>query len=273
MRAKKLQLLIMLGGVLLSGHSYSFSVMDYLRGYKLGVNFIGQSEGASINFDVDTAKDPISNTVTNCGENSFEQVRNCSVQMNGGGGRGLGASFLHGFGLYLQQPFKKQGEFYFNWDLGIGIQAISAGWENEDGSFDYPGLKSISYSLYGAQLKPYVQIGWTPYRFPDVIFTLGPVIQMVAGSVSVNDQEETAAFIQSSNINSSVLPWAQAYFELELVFLRFGNGAFSWYISRAAASSSVEVGDFYAEEVGAMSNFSATFRAHESGFKLLLNWP
>ena len=270
----KISLIVILGLLTKSEFSYGLNVMEYLRGYNLGINLIGQSEGANVKFNVDTIEDPISNGVTNCGEPVFGQTeRTCSIGLNGGGGRGLGASFLHGFGIFLQQPFKRQGNFYFNWDLGIGLQVLNAAWENEEGGFEYPGLEEISYSLYGLQLKPYIQIGWTPNRFPDIIFTLGPVMQMVAGTVSVNEKEETTAFFQSSDIEGSIMPWAQAYFELELVFLRFGDGAISWYLSKAATSTDVEAGDFYSEKVGAMSDFTATFNAYESGFKFLLNWP
>jgi hypothetical protein len=253
--------------------SYGLNVMDYLRGYNLGINLIGASEGASVSFDVDTFEDAIPNSVANCGENNFSQYRRCKIFMAGGSSSGLGGSYLRGFGLYLQQPFRRTGEFYFNWDLGIGLQAISSIWENEAGSYDYAGLSELSYSLYGLQFKPYIQIGWTPSRYPDVIFTMGPVVQMVGGSVSVNSVEHQTLFLKSSSVNSSILPWAQSYFELEIVFIRFGEGAFSWFVSRAVTGNDVGAGDFFDKEVGAMSNFSATFNSYESGLKLLMNWP
>ena len=256
------------------GDSFGLTLSQYVRGYNLGVNLIGQSEGASIKFDVDTESESIPNSVVNCGTfEAGETTRTCLINMSGASSSGFGASYLKGFGIYLQQPFKRTGNFYFNWDLSLGLQLLNAVWENESEGFEYSGLQNLSYSLYGFQFKPYIQVGWTPKKIPDFIFTLGPVVQVVGGTVSVNQVEHQTIFLSTSSINSSILPWAQSYFELEIVFLRFGEGAFSWYLSRVVTGNEVSAGSFFDKEVGAMSNFVATFNSFESGLKLLMSWP
>lgn len=248
------------------------SLYDYLKDYNVGVNLIGQSQFAKVEFSVDTAEDAIASDVVNCGADETLTLRTCSVILNGGGGSGIGGAYFGGFGVFLQQHFKRTGLFYFDWDVSIGAQLLSGQLESKSKNL-YAGLESLEYTLYGLQLKPYIQFGITPRKLPDVLFSAGTVVQALAGNVSVNGEEEFTALLQSSGVSRSIIPWAQAYFEFEIVFLRFGDGAFSWYQSLTAANDSASTGDFYTKDVDAMSDFKASFVSSESGLKLLLNWP
>ncbi len=135
-------------------------------------------------------------------------------------------------------------------------------------------LKNISYQLYGTRLKPYIEFGITPRSlFPDLLLSIGPVFSFMVGEVTVNDETEQMGMAQSSSLFTGLNPLGYAYFQLELVLIRFGDGFFSFYISRAASRDGLNEGEFYPGSVDGMTNFRATLASAESGLKLLLNWP
>jgi hypothetical protein len=132
----------------------------------------------------------------------------------------------------------------------------------------------MNYSLYGIRIKPYIQFGVTPsVILPDILISLGPVAHALVGQVDVNGETKSSALAQMSQLFSGINPVAYAYFELEIVFWRFGEGAFSFYTSRARTDDRNTGGAFYSGEKDGMSNFNATFNSDEAGLKFLTNWP
>ncbi len=167
-----------------------------------------------------------------------------------------------GWGILLQHPFRRQGLLNFNYDIGFSIKALQSEVSNEK----YPNLtlKNIQANLYGASIPLYLQLGITPENyFPDLLIRFGPAVQLLFGTVSVNDDEQWVGIFDSSKLIG--------FSEIELVFIRFGEGAFSFF------SRSVQMVDnqflFYPDTKDGMKNFQANFSASSSGFKIILNWP
>lgn len=253
--------------------SNSFAVTSYLKDYNVGLNIIGQYEAAQITYDLDSSTTNVPANVINCGDDDGVVTRTCRVPVGISGGGGTGSSYIGGIGLFLQQPLKRKGLLYYNWDLAFDLRILSGEYASGDKQFYEETLESIEFSLYGLRMRPYVQLGLTPAKWPDLIFTFGTSVDTLAGSVAVNGESTDVFFVQTAGLKRSYLPWAQSYFELELVFLRFGDGALSWYRSGTFSSESSNAGNFYDGEVNGMSNFTASFSSYQSGFKLLLNWP
>ncbi len=241
------------------------SPLDYLRNYNLGVNLIGNNDQISVNYQVTDANaaDP------GCYQD-LNGRRRCQESLSDHG-RGLGAQYLRGYGLFLQQPFKRQGFWHATADIALGALLLSGALPPEHKN---QTLNEMSYSLYGIRVKPYLQVGITPSQiFPDILISLGPVAHGLFGQVEVNGEKRNSLLLQVSRLFSGINPLAYAFFELEIVFWRFGEGAFSFYTSTARSDESNAGGSFYPGEKDGMSDFQANFTSNESGFKLLMNWP
>jgi len=230
----------------------------FAKQYRVGVDFAGGGDSATLNFEADTSQ---TNGSSSCiADPSTGYVTSkCSVQI-AAGGRG-------GFGLFAERAFKRQGNFYFNMDLGFGIRSLE-GRFNEDIETRKTPLRDVKFFLYGGVIKPYIIFGLTPARvWPDLLISLGPVAQVLAGRVHVNDESAQRVLAQTS------FRRLNAFLQLELVFVRFGDGYFSLFASRTAASSEETIGDFYPDEVDGMRDIQAEFNNNLLGFKLLFNFP
>jgi hypothetical protein len=137
-------------------------------------------------------------------------------------------------------------------------------------------LKSASFSLVSGVVKPYVQFGVTPDRWPDLLISLGPAAQFATGHVVINDQKENVA-IATSNSDGVYSLW-HGFVEVELVLKRFGEGAFSLFTSQDFSGSG-EGTKFYPKSVDGMSNFKGKFNhsvggaAFGFGLKLVTTFP
>jgi hypothetical protein len=246
--------------------SFAGSLGSYFSNYKVGANLIQNSDRVQFSYDLEAGE---SDSSRFC-QSSEQQVRTCQ-HITGQSSQGIGSGYLNGFGIFLQQPFKRQGFWYFDADLAIGAVILSgelaAGNRNSH-------LTEMSYSIYGARLNPYLQFGMTPANwFPDILVSAGPVFNIMAGNVSVNGQNQATFFLQGSELFSGLNPLSYAFVGLELVFYRFGHGAFSFYSLHSNTDRNKTGGDFYSGSLDGMTNFQAAFNNSESGFKLLFNWP
>ncbi|MEI8027569.1 MAG: hypothetical protein WCI18_14575 [Pseudomonadota bacterium] len=241
--------------------AFGFSVVDYVKSYNLGLNLIGAAEFARVSYD-STA--PSSQGKSNCEAQASSS--SCTVAAQSGGR----SKTLGGVGFFVEHPFEQKGQnFFWQADLSFALQILDGQYiKPANGDLD-DTLQSLSYSLRGFQVKPYVRVGWTPNGLPDLILTAGPVGTLLAGTVTINDQKEKVSFLQRSKVSL----FKAAHVTFEAVFLRHGDGAFSLYWSQSRAESSAAAGSFYNGDVGEMSNFSASFVHKEVGFKWLLNWP
>lgn len=245
----------------LSRQAFSFSIVEYLKSYNLGFNLIGAAEFAKITYESSSAE---ARGKDNC--QTIEAVTKCTVSTN----NGTAKRPFGGVGVFIEHPFSQNSDlFFWKLDLSFAAQILDGQLaQSTKGSVD-TNLESLSYSLRGLQVRPFAQFGITPRGFPDVVFTGGPVGTLLAGTVRINDQKEQVKFIQRSQVSL----FKAAHYTLEIIFVRFREGAFSLYWSRSLAPSTAQAGSFYSGTVGTMSNFSAEFIHKEVGFKWLLNWP
>lgn len=245
------------------------SVIDYVSKYRIGIDLINSSDEATVHYDRNRA------TIIpkNCVQKSDDPTKmTCSVNLSAGSGKGFLSEYLHGFGIFFQQPFKRQGFFYFNYDIGFGIKMLRGSFTSENDAL-YSPLKNISFQMYGGVAYPYIQFGITPQQtWPDILLSIGPMAQFYVGQVTVNNESKTVAMAQGSKIGKG-LSWLQAFFEVEIVFWRFGDGYFSYFFNHSLSSSNIEAGGFYPSDVDGMSKFGADFHSNVNGFKLLFNFP
>lgn len=247
--------------------SAMFSGMwQYVSQYQLGIDYSTSWNNVQVDFKSDPA---LSSPSEYCGApSSGSTLRDCSIVANSGGSSG--------FGLFLQRAFKKQGFWYFDYDLGIGFRYLQGERSREGSNFAGTPLRSVKFSLLSGIVKPYFQFGITPQGFPDILVSLGPILQTAVGQVSVNDKSRSVVLAQS-NVNGLSSLW-RGFVELELVLWRFGEGAFSLITSREFAGSG-EGTKFYPESVDGMSDFKAKFNhgvggaAFGMGLKLVTTVP
>ena len=246
--------------------SPSYGVFDlawqYLSQYQLGLEYSASKDVISLQYDMDSS----GSIPSYCQENINDSSRQlCSHDVVGGQSSG--------FGIFLQQAFTRKGDFHFDYDLSLGVRYLEGAIEEvELTAIANQGLPltEASFTLGLVVLKPYIEFGYTPASsFPDIIFRMGPVAQGGVGNFSINEEKKNIAVIASSG--------AMGYGELELVFWRFGDGAFSAYYSSDSAGE--DGSPLYPGDLDGMSDFKGQFKrsiggaAFGYGLKLVMDWP
>ncbi len=245
-------------------HAFVSSVWNYLKQYQFGVDYASTNDSMAVTYDVEGAnRSACSSAVDRPGYST------CNVEIR----RSTPSS---GTGFVLQQAFRRQGNFYFKPDLSLGVRYLTGELTKNEGqkqvSLGLP-LKSLSYSLAALVVKPYIQIGITPKsRWPDLLLSLGPAMQVALGQVGVNDEKQYVAMATTSD------SYFFGFFEVEIVLVRFGDGAFSLFTSTDNTHGGKGT-RFYPKTVDGMDRFYATSKRSIGGgfwgygLKLILNWP
>lgn len=236
-------------------------ILDYLTGYKLGIEYLSNLNKVDVEYTVDDRG------ASSCVDSVDGVTQRCKIATDAGSSSG--------FGIFLGQPFKPKGRFYFGADFGISLRYLSGGLNNgEQRNSLARGLpmRELSYSLVALTLKPYVKLGWTPSgRIPDFLFSFGPAYQIAAGKVSINDKPKNVMILSGSSL-------LFGFFETEIIFLKFNGGYFSLF-SSSEMTGNDEGTEFYPESVDGMSDITASFRSSTSGsffsygLRLLTNIP
>lgn len=235
---------------------------SYLQGYHIGIDSTASVDHVRV--DYETSGIPRSDCQALPSSTPQDPRQRCALSIEAGRSSG--------FGLFLEQPFRRQGLFYFKPDLGFGVRYLQAEIRRSDEALP---LRQLGFSLLALSAKPYLKLGITPASaLPDVFISLGPSLLVAAGKVAVNDDEVAHAVVGAER---NIL---RGFFEFEAVLARFGEGFFSLFVAQDHAGD--ELGTrFYPKNKDNMSNFRAgfsrrTFGGAESfgyGAKLLLNWP
>jgi hypothetical protein len=262
-------LTLLVGAFLLGASAPAFAlvgeVVSYVRQYQFGIDYSNSIDRVGLSYEMDRSGGVPSSCAVVEGDTTKQR---CSVQMLGGSS--------NGWGVFLQKAFKKQGFFYFDWDVSFGARYLNGELPPEERSLSGLPLKKASFSLGAAVMKPYIQFGVTPDRFPDILISMGPAIQMAMGSVSINDKSESVA-VGTSSVTGP-MSVIQGFFALELVLRRFGDGAFSLIAMRDVTGHG-EGTKIYPKEVDGMRDFRGTFSrsvggmAFGFGLKLVTPWP
>lgn len=243
----------------------SAGVTDYFRKYNVGVDYLSSHDSMTLLYD--TPRLSGGGLAADCQPTGNPARMQCSTMMTGGVSSGLG--------LFLQQPFHRQGDFHFVIDLGFGLRLLNGDLQEEDAKkLEQRGLplKQASFSLVGVVMKPYVQVGYTPSSsFPDILFSFGPAVQVSMGHITINDERENVVLATGSGLTG--------FMELEVVFWRFGEGFLSLYASRDFSGGDNDATDAYPHGKDGMDEFKASFSrsvggsAYGFGLKLLTTFP
>lgn len=240
----------------------AYAFLSYLQGYHVGIDSTASVDHVRVRYDTD------GNGGLDCQMLPSSTVQTSRQRC----GLVMEAGRSSGYGLFVEQPFRRQGFFYLKPDLGFGVRYLEAEIRRSDGGLP---LRQLSFALLALSIRPYIKLGITPAAaLPDFFISLGPSLLLAAGKVSVNDKEVLHAVVGA---NRNI--W-RGFFEFESVLWRFGEGYFSLFVARDHAGD--ELGTrFFPSDRDNMTNFRAgfsrrTFGGSESfgyGAKLLLNWP
>jgi hypothetical protein len=175
--------------------------------------------------------------------------------------------------LFLQKAFKKQGFWYFDYDIGFGVRYLEGKYTATDQN---DSLKQAKFALASIVGKPYIQFGVTPQSLPDVLISIGPAAQVAVGNMTVNNASKSVVFGTSSY--SGPMNLMHGFVELEIVLKRFGDGAFSVF-SSSDLTGKGEGTKVFEGEVDGMSDFKGVFShqvggaAFGFGLKLVTTFP
>ena len=259
-------ILVSLGLTVASGACAQLGdVIDILKQYQVGFDYASSQDTVALNY-----KTPIAgNLPPSCTQETGDATsKRCSVTMIGG--------HSSGFGLVLQRAFRRQGLFYFKPEIGFGVRYLNGQLRASDKSLSGLPLRSASFSLGSAVLKPYIQFGITPDWWPDLLISMGPAIEGAFGRVSINDDHANVAMGTSSV--TGIMSVIHGFLQVELVLKRFGDGAFSLFVASEATGNGIGT-KFYPRDVDGMSDFRGNFHHNVGGafmgfgLKLLLDWP
>ena len=254
------------GPLVASSPAFGFfsEIWSYLKQYQLGVDYTNSYDSVNASYEADKR----GATAPNCADVASDATRErCQVTMDGG--------HSSGYGLFLQQAFKRQGLFYFRPDVSFGARYLEGRMSSEErqqSATDGLPLTDMRFSLAALVVKPYIQFGITPeHRWPDWLLSLGPVAQVGIGKVRVNDETKSVAVATTSG------SFVTGFLAAEIVFWRFGDGALSVFTSRDITDGRGT--KFFPKDVDGMGDFRADFsRTVDGGFfglgaKLVLDWP
>lgn len=232
------------------------SLWGLVTQYRIGLDIANGTDAATVKFD--TSKPGGSKSCVQDPGND-PGVQTCTLNAKAGN--------RSGYGLFFEPAFKRKGLFHYGASIGFGLRSLEGQLET-DPQAELTPMKNMRFFLYGGVIKPYIIVGLTPAEtWPDLLISLGPVAQVLAGNVEINDSKAFRVFGQGSFKN------LRAYFQGEIVFVRFGDGYFSFFLSNTLAGSDQAVGDFYPGDVDGMDHFRADFSNNLVGFKLLFNFP
>lgn len=240
-------------------------ITDYFSKYNFGVDYLSSQDNMTLLYD--TPRLSGGGMAPDCQPTGNPGRMQCSTHMVGGASSG--------FGLFLQQPFQRRGDFHFVVDLGFGLRLLNGELQEAETKVllqrGLP-LKQASFSLVGLVMKPYVQLGYTPASsFPDILFSFGPAVQVSMGQITINDERENVVLATGSGLTG--------FMELEVVFWRFGEGFLSLYTSRDFSGGDNDATDAYPHGKDGMDEFKASFSrsvggsAYGFGLKLLTTIP
>lgn len=259
--------LLFMGLMTGSGQSQAFvgSIWSYLKQYQFGLDYTTTNDSLSLTYDYQGAGANRSSCSDAEGRPGYSR---CRVDIQ--------STPSSGYGFVLQQAFRRKDTFFIKPDLSFGARYLTGELTSQDGqkqiSLGLP-LKQLQYSLAALVIKPYLQMGITPRsRWPDLLLSLGPAIQVALGQVSVNDEKQAVVMATTSD------SYFFGFFELEIVWWRFGDGAFSMFTSTDNTHGG-EGTRFYPKTVDGMDRFYASSQRSVGGgfwgfgLKLILDWP
>jgi hypothetical protein len=233
------------------------SFWEYLRGYQLGLEYSGTA--ADVRFTYTAPAPDASQSLGTCSFAQGDTTQECSLTVHTGA--------VSGWSLILDQPIRRTGFWYLGYDVAFGARLWKGSYEEDSMGVDQP-LKKVDYTLAGGVLKPYIRAGMTPQLFPELLFTFGPVFQVLTGTVSLNDEAKP---ITAFNMADSIGGFLFGQFGWDLIFLRFGQGKLGhvslFYLRESVSDAGAT--DIYPGTVDGMENIKAEFYQTTFGLRVL----
>lgn len=259
---KKALVIVMLSKASVA-QAFVSEIWNYVKTYQLGVDYASAKDDLELSYETDRGI-----VSKKCQPVEARPTRQrCVMAMQAGASSG--------FGVVLQQAFRKKGLFYWDFDVGFAARYLQGKLATSDSAADGLPLRDVKFSLAALVAKPYLVIGITPDQWPDILLSLGPALQLAGGPVSINEKRKHVFLGTGSGVSESGL--LRGFTQIEIVFLRFGDGALSLFTARDFTGG---VGtEFYPGDVDGMDQFRANFvrgvggAAFGLGAKFILNWP
>ena len=227
-------------------------IWTYLKQYQFGVDYTNSYDRLSTSYETTRVGSGLG---PNCEAVTAKPTRErCRINMVAGASSG--------FGVVLEQAFKRQGLFYFHPDLGFGVRYLSGAADQAQvraGQTAGLPLTGLSAKLAAVVIKPNVTIGITPQGpLPDLLIALGPAIQVALGRAVINHATQNVAVATSSK---SVVA---GFVHVEIVPLRFGKGSLSLFTEQDYSGDG-EGSKFVPKSVDGMDDIRANFDRNVAG--------
>jgi len=179
-----------------------------------------------------------------------------------------------GFGIFIEQPFKRRGFWHFDYDLAFDLRIVDSKLHpvrgDQGGKLtgkDIP-VKDVYLHLYSLVAIPYLTVGVTPLRWPELLLSFGPTGEAVWGSVNINDTRYQIA--ERGVFRRSAVGSFLSHLQLNLILKRFGKGYFGITSSQTKGDDHVQDGKIFPESIDNMSNMSLHLNKQFFGVKVLL---
>jgi hypothetical protein len=171
------------------------------------------------------------------------------------------------FSVFIEHPFERQGFWHLDWDVGISLKHLSGEFKSETTLPSNAPVKQMTLNMFSLNARPYVTFGITPKEFwPDLLLSLGTTGEALFGSFELDDQR----YHLKSGVfrRSRVLSFA--FWELQVVFWRFGKGYLAFNMNHSNVTSAVSSKpEILAEESVGLPAPDLELRRNFFGLKLL----
>ena len=251
------------------GSAANAGVMDYVKSYQLGLEHSNSRDQVALSYEVSDLSETRPDHCQKRSEKS--NLQRCSIAVYSGGSQGLQ--------IFAQKAFERQGLWHLDFNLNFGLRYLNGSITPARAqSQELAPLRNLRFSLGALLVTPSATFGITPANFwPDVLLSVGPALQVAAGSVSLNDQSQIVLIGTSSG--SDLASMIRGHGQIEIVFWRFGDGALSAYFARDTTGGGNGT-PFIPGTIDGMQNIRAKFARTIGGdvpggygVKLLFDWP
>ncbi len=250
----------------------------YIKNYQWGLELGDNDDRATIAFDQKSEKNQDQDAcVASSNSHSIENPQDvqttthCEVQFQRSG---------NGYGIFLQQPFKRSGFWHFDYDIGLSFRAIDGTMTLQDNQFDADSrwqnpIDDLSLHLFSIVLKPQITFGVTPTHYPELLFSFGPTIDVMWGSINMNSeryQTPAIGLYRRSGLYVDPRFFYYANFQTEVVLRRIGKGWISFSMWTLAGEDHVQYGDLLPTHLQDQDiyDLSLTLRQSFFGLKVVL---
>lgn len=194
------------------------TLVDTAKEYRLGVDFAPQINVGTAFYETEREGE----LADGCAEVSASRQR-CGLI--------LFPRKLSSWGVFLQKPYKRTGNFFFDYGASFALRQYESEMIGTTANPDEPQtalvekpkppIQRMSTNLYGVSSRGFLKGGFTPDHAPEVYLTYGLGLAVMAGTIRIDDE-----------IDRHVFATPVLFQELEVLWLRMlKDGSFSSYLA------------------------------------------